>query len=291
LVEPPKTDLPPGLDPANLPELERAAAHLAQRGGERIAAALGRDLSVQFKGAFLGGAVNSNPVSEVDHEVEHFLRAQLAERFPGHTVIGEELGAVHPDDVPFTWVIDPIDGTTNFINGLPLFACSVGLLYEGWPIAGAIWCASTHALRPGVYHARHRGPLCFDGAPLKRRPGASWRGLATEPGRAPLFGAHWDTRVMGSSTIEFAFVAAGLLRFAYIPRPRIWDVAAGLALVHASGCAAMARDDSHWQPLVRFSAVHGPAGESKHLCHWRESTIVGDADAIALALASVPHLQ
>jgi myo-inositol-1(or 4)-monophosphatase len=282
---------PPQIDLATLTALERTALRLAQAAGARIEQALGSDFAVEFKSAFPGGTANSNPVSEVDRDVETFIREELAEHYPGHAVIGEEMGAPQSNEVPFTWVIDPVDGTTNFINGLPLFACSIGLLYDGWPIAGAIWCSSTHALRTGVYHARRDGPLCFDGSLLKRRVAAAWRGLATEPGRAPTFGALWETRVLGSYTIEFAFVAAGLLRFAYIPRPRLWDAAAGLALIRSAGCAAMTHHDAQWRQLQCFSTADSVQQRAKDLPHWRQSTILGDAHAVERALASAPHLK
>jgi myo-inositol-1(or 4)-monophosphatase len=64
------------------------------------------------------------------------------------------------------WAIDPIDGTTNFVNGFPLFAASIGMLHRGCPVVGAIWCSTSYALRAGVYHARAGGALRFEGEPL-----------------------------------------------------------------------------------------------------------------------------
>ena len=261
--------------------LERTAADLARTAGEHICAAYGGELGVDFKPPTEGSAPNSNPVSRVDEQVESLIRTRLSGAYPEHAIIGEELPAAASSS-PFTWVVDPIDGTTNFINGLPLFACSIGVLFAGHPIAGAIWCASTHTFRPGTYHASAGGPIKFDGRPLGRRAAGSWRGLAAEPGRAPRYAALWDTRVLGCATVEFAYVAAGLLRIAYIPRPRIWDAAAGLALLHAADCRAMVERASRWNTMLYFP-VSGERPDS--LVDWSEPLLIGSQSELARACA------
>lgn len=118
--------------------LERFAARLARAAGERILAAAGRGgFAVHFKEPRPGLSAHSNPVSDVDRDVERFIRAELAAEYPAHAVIGEELGASGRGEV--VWAVDPVDGTTNFVNGLPLFASSIGVLHRGIPLAGAIW--------------------------------------------------------------------------------------------------------------------------------------------------------
>ncbi len=99
-----------------------------------------------------------------------------------HDILGEEIAEATGRENDFIWAVDPIDGTTNFINGFPMFAASIGVLYRGRPIAGAIWCSVSHALYAGVYHASLGGDLCFDGEPMQTRinPGIRRR-LAGEP--------------------------------------------------------------------------------------------------------------
>jgi len=193
---------------ATLQELERTAVQLAQLAGEYIHTLPLDALAVQFKTARPGAASNADPVSNVDREIEARLRRVVSERFPQHVVIGEESEQHEPEDAPFIWVIDPLDGTTNYLNGLPLFASSIGVLHRHAPVAGAIWCACTHERRPGVYHAYHDGPLSLDGAPLIRRPAAAWRGLASEPGDVPRYGSFFETRVLAAAALECAFAAA-----------------------------------------------------------------------------------
>ncbi|MYI82359.1 MAG: hypothetical protein F4056_03295 [Chloroflexi bacterium] len=100
--------------------------------------------------------------------------------------MGAEAGGDAEADREFVWVLDPVDGTANFVNGFPLFASSIGVLRRGRPVVGAIWCSTSHALRPGVYHAQEGGPLCFEGepAPLGRPSVGVKRRLGASPGRA-----------------------------------------------------------------------------------------------------------
>ncbi len=268
------------LDERTLVELESSALRLARAAGARIVAAAERGgFAVHFKEARPGASANSNPVSDVDREVERLIRAELALEYPGHTVIGEELG-VDERGAEFAWAVDPVDGTTNFVNGLPLYTSSIGVLHRGVPVAGAIWSASTHALRPGVYHARSGGPLCFDGDPLARRPEGGWRGVAAEPGDARELGRHWDLRMLGSSALEFAFTATGILRLAYLGRPSVWDAAAGLVLLRAAGCAALTLADGEWVPLEHFG---------EHPARWAQPVLIGDDQALRTAVGGEPH--
>jgi myo-inositol-1(or 4)-monophosphatase len=260
-------------------ELERTAVQLAQLAGEHIRSLPLDALAVQFKTARAGAASNADPVSNVDREVEAHLRSVVSERFPRHVVIGEESEHIEPDDAPFIWVIDPLDGTTNYLNGLPLFASSIAVLYRHVPVAGAIWCACTPERRPGVYHAYQDGPLSFDGAPLTRRPAAAWRGLASEPGDIPRYGAFFETRVLASAALECAFAAAGVLRVAYLQRPAIWDVAAGVVLSRAAGCRVLTRRDGTWQPLTAFSASNARKRIAT-LRAWRQPVLIGEPHAV-----------
>ena len=114
-----------------------------------------------------------------------------------------------------------------------------------------------------------------------RRSAGAWRGLAAEHGRTSRYGADWDVRVLGTSAVEFAWVACGLLRLAHMPRPGLWDAAAGLALLNAAGCRALTVEQGHWVPLVRFSAPRS-AGS---LAAWKQPVLIGTEPDLAAALA------
>ncbi|MGD9739225.1 MAG: inositol monophosphatase, partial [Bauldia sp.] len=179
--------------------IEEVAVELAQLAGAEITGALRREIAVRYKGEE-NGAVR-DPVSDVDQNVESLIRARLAREFPDHGIIGEELDEPPDPARDIVWAVDPIDGTSNFVNGFPMFAGSIGVLHRGWPIVGAVWCSTGHLLRPGVYHARVGGQLRFDHeAAVPRSVPASRRHLAGEPVRTD--GTFpWDVRQTGSAAV------------------------------------------------------------------------------------------
>lgn len=282
------------LTPASLRKIESMAVDLAKLAGAEIVQTLGRTLTIRYKAADPAKLLSSaipvdlwrDPVSDVDHRVEKLIRARLADKFPEHDILGEEISDASGRENDFVWAVDPIDGTTNFINGFPLFAASIGVLYRGRPIAGAIWCSVSHALYAGIYHASLGGELCFDGEPIVARlnPGIRRR-LAGEPHAVPDADLPWEIRKTGSAAIECAFVAAGLLRVARFERPNIWDVAGGIALVQAAGGVVESYADRAWLPFTTFEAPRSLSGGLPVIRNWHRPIIIGDAEGVALLRA------
>ncbi len=272
-------ELPPK---ALLAEIEHGALALAKLAGAAIELALERELAVRYKGASDGDQRFHDPVSDVDEEVELLLLSHLRERFPDHDVLGEEQKDSRDRGGEFVWAIDPVDGTTNFVNGFPLFACSIGVLFRGRPVCAAMWCATSHALRPGVYHAHAGGSLCFESASIGRRPNASVRRrLAGMPGgHESAKDDPWEVRTTGSAAIECAFVASGLLEVARFGRPNVWDVAAGILLVQAAGGVVLVEDDRGFKPFDGFATSSGETG-ARALRGWRAGVVCGDPRAVA----------
>jgi myo-inositol-1(or 4)-monophosphatase len=272
-------------DAATLVEIERTAIEIARLAGAEIVTAVGGVLAIRYKGEQTDATHiprYRDPVSEVDQCVETLLRARIAERFPAHDIIGEEFDE-HDAGEPcadFVWVVGPIDGTANFINGFPLFAASVGVLYRGRPIVGAIWCATTHALRAGVYHSRSDSPVHFDGSPLalKRNPLVKRR-LGGEPSFSGSQAAPWEIRKTGSAALECAFVAAGLLQIARFAPLNIWDVGGGIALVQSAGLSVKVLDDGKWTSFSGFRS--GPReAVPEDIRRWRRAVLIGEPEAV-----------
>lgn len=262
-----------------LDRLEGLAAEFARLAGAEMEAALGRIVSVRYKGKDAAGAA-ADPVSEVDHHVETLVRARIAELHADHHVIGEEFGARTDVEHPLVWAIDPVDGTMNFVNGMPFFSASIGVLHHGVPVAGAVWCSATHALRPGVYSARRGGGLSFDGVSLDRprNPDVSRRliGVPGDGYAVPGF----DARRTGSAAVECAFVAVGLLAAARFAKPNVWDVAGGIALVEAAGGRVVVDEGDGWRPFEGFHPEGGLGNAA--LAAWRHPLALGDPDAVTL---------
>lgn len=252
-----------------LAEIERVATELAALAGAEITNALGGILAVRYKGPEEAEQMWQDPVSEVDQRVEELIRSRLAERFPEHDVIGEESDFRPRRGGDFAWAVDPIDGTTNFVNGFPLCGCTIGVLHRGVPVAGAIWCGTSHALHPGIYHASAGGTLRFNNHDVVPRYNpAVRRRLAGVPVPIPGRGG-WETRKTGSAAVECAFVAAGILDAARFEQPNLWDVAGGVALVKAAGGSVLVQSGDTWQELERFETSDGD------LRSWRKPLIVG----------------
>ena len=285
---------------ADLDAIELLAIELAREAAAQVTAALGSGFDVEYKSEQAGAqprrrgrreGAPHDPVSAIDRAVEALIRKRVGERFPAHAIIGEEVD-LHPGaDAEVVWVIDPIDGTTNFVNGFPLFAVSIGALHQGRPVAGAVWVGASHRLAAGVYHAREGAPLHFEGAPVDPAATAAGvrRRLAAAPGGASGGTREWDHRVTGCVAIEVAFVAAGIFTSAVFGGPRIWDVAGGIALVRAAGLEAWTRDRSgQWLPFERFETPEqairrrdDPERDAT-LRDWRRTLIVGTPEATLL---------
>jgi myo-inositol-1(or 4)-monophosphatase len=270
-----------GSETADSMRIEALAVELAALAGREIAAAFGTIFTVRYKTGPQDAASLRDPVSEIDRNVEILIRERLAARFPDHGIIGEELAEIPGRNSDFIWAVDPIDGTTNFVNGFPLFAASIGVLQGGRPIAGAVWCSVSHALRAGVYHAHAGGKLRFDGADVTPKINAAvLRRLAGVPVVANTDEAGWETRKTGSAALECALVAAGLLEVSRFAAPNIWDVAGGIALVQAGGRVAREYDGGRWLPMDIFTP---PAREQEKpdLRFWRRAMVVGTSQAVA----------
>jgi myo-inositol-1(or 4)-monophosphatase len=271
----------------DLDQVESLAVELANIAGAEIKSALGGIFTVRYKTGATASSLWRDPVSEVDRKVEKIIRERIAEQFPNHGIIGEEMEAQMSRDSSFIWAVDPIDGTTNFINGFPMFAASIGVLHNARPVAGAVWCATSHALRAGVYHAREGGKLRFEGSDVTPKANPAVRsGLAG----VPVIKAEdmpWETRKTGSAAIECAMVAAGLLRVARFSNPNVWDVAGGLALVKAARGIVRQKAGDTWQPMERFEPGKGP-DEKTGIRYWRRSIVIGNPDAVEKMCTAEP---
>jgi len=273
---------------SRLLEIEEQAAQVARETGSLLLDLFRGPLQVEYKDKH-----ERDPVSQADRRAEEYLRRAIHDSFPGHAILGEEGKDSGAGDAEYTWVLDPLDGTTNFVNGLPLFAVSVGVLRWGHPAVGAIWSSVTPTGSAGVFSARAGGGARLDGNPisldgthrggkppalrLAAVPGGSGRrlGAGTRPG---------DPRTLGSIAVEAALVAAGVLQSAVFMRPKIWDVAAGVTIVREAGGSAFTRDGKRWHELTYFRRSRDRAGVLKPLREWSGALLVGSpASTAALA--------
>ena len=146
-------------DDAQAVEVERHAVEIARGAGRILAEHFERQIDVEFKDEH-----ERDPVTAADKAVQEYLSAEINKRFPEHGILGEEGTKEEKESEELAedilWVLDPLDGTTNFMNGLPMFASSIGVLYRGWPMAAALYIPWPTNDGGVVLHCRNGGG-CF----------------------------------------------------------------------------------------------------------------------------------
>ncbi|MFJ1457464.1 histidinol-phosphatase [Nocardia sp. N2S4-5] len=187
------------------------------------------------------------PVSDADLAVERALRAELERERPGDAVLGEEFGG----DAEFTgrqWVLDPIDGTKNFVRGVPVWASLIALLVDGVPVVGVVsapalsrrWWAATGS---GAWTSFESGPAKAIAVSAVRELGAAslaisslsgWRDLGLRDRLIDLTDAVWRTRGYGDF-FSYCLLAEGAVDIATEPEVSLWDLAPLDVLVREAG--------------------------------------------------------
>lgn len=285
--------MPTTLEPAQLVAVEQAAVELAGAAGERLWQRFRSALAVEYK-----SPGHQDPVTEADREVERFLREEIRARFPEHGVLGEE-GSEPPRGAPFVWVVDPLDGTANFINGLPLWAVSIGVLWYGRPVVGAIYMSCGPGGSQATVHARLGGGAAMNGErvrvieeaePVRRRlstlPAHYWRELRLRRWQPARLG---EVRTLGSVALELALIAAGVLQYGLFWQPKIWDVAAGAAIVREAGGSVLVHRGwgRPWTELYAFEPRPARRGLPPTLRGWRGSILAGNPGAVRAIAGSI----
>ena len=191
----------------------------------------------------------TDPVTIVDTETEQLIRRRLAELRPGEPILGEEGGGQAADSGTVRWVVDPIDGTVNFVYGIPAYSVSIAAQLDGQSVAGAvadvvsgdIYSAGiglgAHVLVAGV-----RSPLrCSEADDLSMA--LLGTGFGYEPNRraaqaallARMLPVIRDIRRIGSAALDLCMVAAGRLDAQYEHGLSVWDWAAGALIAAEAG--------------------------------------------------------
>ena len=223
-------------------------------GGLReIAEAVAREAGRQLRDAFAGPLVNvtakSSPtdlVSEADHAAERLIRDRLAAARPGDGFLGEEGGNARGTS-GLRWVVDPLDGTVNFLFGIPQWAVSIACEDTQGTLAGVIY----DPMRDELWSAERDGPALLDGRPIRASARddlatalvATGFGYDAEVRRlqagvaARLLPRVRDIRRLGSAALDLAWTAAGRYDAYYERGLNAWDVAAGELLCVSAGLA------------------------------------------------------
>lgn len=220
-------------DMLNLAErVSREAAAISSREFGRTSAALKHDNSV---------------VTDVDYEIQTLILSAIESAYPDHAAVAEETAEprhtpVDPAAARYCWVIDPLDGTRNFVAGLPCFATAIAVLKEGRPVVGVVYEHNQGAL----YAATAGGGATLNGEPVtvSSAPVGLELLVGIPSSKDRLTGdviRTWSetrglvARNFGSTALHLGLVASGAMAATFSKRAKIWDVAAGALLVTEAG--------------------------------------------------------
>lgn len=225
------------------------------------AASLTRELAVAVRAARAAGALQArfrgrpvayqtkrnaiDLVTKIDRASERLIHSIIRRAFPDHGFYGEERTRTHRQ-APWQWFVDPLDGTTNFAHGVPVYAVSIGLVHMGRPVLGVIYDPSHRELFTAVRgHGARLNGRRIHVSPV-RRLGQSLlsTGFSVNFRRNPTPYLRWfqafqsrchAVRRTGSTAISLAYVAAGRHEGFYEQDLWPWDIAAGIVLVEEAG--------------------------------------------------------
>jgi myo-inositol-1(or 4)-monophosphatase len=215
------------------------AKQAAVAAGKLIRNHAGKAKSVQSK-----SGQETNLVTELDREAESIIIKTLLARYPDHDVLAEESGS-HNHASDYRWVIDPIDGTTNFASGLPIFCVSIGLEYKNNVVLGAIYDPT----RDELFTAERGKGAFLNGYPIRVSTTSSLIESVLVTGFAYNVSStrenidHFENfllaaravRRLGSAALDLCYVAAGRLDGYWEMSLNPWDMAAGVLLVEEAG--------------------------------------------------------
>ena len=211
------------------------------RAGEVQLSRFGTGVRIDKKGAI-------DLVTEIDLQIEREFRKMIAERFPDHVVLGEEFSASGDRETtpPFCWVFDPVDGTTNYAHGLPIFCSSLALEIEGELVVGAIYDPT----RRELFTAERGQGAWLNGQPLRVSSAETLLdsllvtgfhyGIQRDPEELVSLFREFITKAravrrLGSAALDLAYVAAGRFDGYWESKIQPWDVAAGALIVEEAG--------------------------------------------------------
>ncbi len=205
-------------------------------------AAIGRQLLKDFGTIAAARKADGSLVTQADRWSDQQIRSAIAARFPEHGVLTEETVHILPA-TDWCWVVDPIDGTTNFTRGIPIWGISLGLLYRGTPVFGAVdfpqlqqffygyWYGDSGLSGPTGAYCNDRSLHTSDDAPSQNHL-FNLCARSTEVMTQPF---PCKIRLLGVASYNVLLVASGAALGGVEATPKIWDIAAVWAILQAAG--------------------------------------------------------
>lgn len=226
------------------------AIELSQSTGNLLLRYYQRGVSIQLK-------ADHTPVTEADFAADAWIASEIGRVFPQDGLISEERSPIFNEDAAPIWVVDPLDGTANFGNGIPLWGVSIARVANGSPQVAALHFPALNE----TFYAQSGAPAQYNGTPLQ--PNAEYSsGLYAHCSRVVKqyrINLPYTARGFGSTAYNLCSVARGNVIADVELRPQIWDIAAGWLVVQQSGGVIHTWDNSApfpLQPNVDYRTRH-----------------------------------
>jgi myo-inositol-1(or 4)-monophosphatase len=213
--------------------------NIAMEAGEIVREGFGKNFSIEFKTS------ESNLVTEIDKASEKKIIEYVSKEFPTHGILAEESGE-HKNSSEYIWVIDPLDGTTNFAHGLPIFSVSIGVQKKGITIGGVVY----DVMQNVMYSASSGAGAYANGIKIKVNQNANIArallvtgfpyNIKENPENAigkftVMTQASRGVRRLGSAAIDLCYVARGVFEGFWEVYLHPWDICAGKLIVEEAG--------------------------------------------------------
>lgn len=216
---------------------------------------VGHQLMRDFGSVQADEKADGSLVTRSDQWADQELRNQIAASFPDHGILSEEGQHLFPDR-PWCWIIDPIDGTTNFTRGIPIWGISLGLLYQGTPVFGYVHLPPLHQ----SFHGFWMGSSGLTGPEGAFRNNQPIHTTLDQPSPHHFFNVcsrstavipqiPCKIRLLGMAAYNFLMVASGLAIGGVEATPKIWDLAGVWPIIHAAGAVSVSLNSEPVFPL------------------------------------------
>jgi len=173
----------------------------------------------------------SDFVSNADTKAEKIIIEELARAKKNYSIISEEIGSKNNQDSENVWIIDPIDGTTNFLHGIPHFAISIALKSKNEIVSGLIF----DPIKDEMFYAEKNNGAFFNNQRIKVSKKKQINNCLFATGGKSKTDLDLITRKSGSAALDMAYVAAGRYDGYFQNNLNLWDIAAGIIIVKEAG--------------------------------------------------------
>ena len=170
-------------------------------------------------------------VTNSDKKTEKVLINELTKNKKKYSILSEEIGFIKNDDNDYIWVIDPIDGTTNFLHGIPHFCISIGLKFRDEIISGIIF----DPIKNETFYAEKNQGAFFNNHRIRVSKRKNLDECLFATNKSGLSYTDLNSRIFGSAALDLAYVASGRIDGYFQNGLNLWDIAAGTLIVKEAG--------------------------------------------------------